>query len=122
MEDLTNPAGIIITDDNTDQGFYTYSMDGDNYKLEDANELKLNADYDDEDGYMDGLTVTSVYNKSGKGLCHLQRFQADGRQVQRRDHYRYPQRERYRQQRISHRDHLHCGSEGCCRDALRCEG
>ena len=66
MEDLTNPAGIIITDDNTDQGFYTYSMDGDNYKLEDANELKLNADYDDEDGYMDGLTVTSVYNKSGK--------------------------------------------------------
>ena len=41
-------------------------MDGDNYKLEDANELKLNADYDDEDGYMDGLTVTSVYNKSGK--------------------------------------------------------
>lgn len=66
MEDLTNPAGIIITDDNTDQGFYTYSMDGDNYKLEDANELTLNAAYDDEDGYMDGLTVTSVYNKSGK--------------------------------------------------------
>ena len=66
MEDLTNPAGIIITDDNTNQGFYTYSMDGDNYKLEDANELTLNAAYDDEDGYMDDLTVTSVYNKSGK--------------------------------------------------------
>ena len=66
MEDLTNPAGIIITDDNTNQGFYTYSMDGDNYKLEDANDLELNAAYDDEDGYMDGLTVTSVYNKSGK--------------------------------------------------------
>ena len=66
MEDLTNPAGIIITDDNTDQGFYTYSMDGDNYKLEDANDLQLNAAYDDEDGYMNGLAVESVYNKSGK--------------------------------------------------------
>ena len=66
MEDLTNPAGIVITDDNTTQGFYTYSMDGDNYKLEDANELTLNAAYDDEDGYMDGLTVESVYNKGGK--------------------------------------------------------
>ena len=66
MEDLTNPAGIIITDDNTNQGFYTYSMDGDNYKLEDANDLELNAAYDDEDGYMSGLTIESVYNKSGK--------------------------------------------------------
>ena len=66
MNDLSNPAGTVITDDITTQGFYTYSMSGDNYKLEDGTALTLKTDYDDEDGYMEGLQVTGVYNKSGK--------------------------------------------------------
>lgn len=66
MNDLSNPAGTVITDDITTHGFYTYSMSSDNYKLENGNALTLKADYDDEDGYMEGLQVTGVYNKSGK--------------------------------------------------------
>ena len=66
MNDLSNPAGTVITDDITDQGFYTYSMNGDNYKLEAGTALELKTDYDDEDGYMTGLKVSSVYNKNSK--------------------------------------------------------
>ena len=66
MDDLSNPAGAIITDDNTDAGFYTYSEKDSAYKLEDGTALKLNGNYDDEDGFMSSQVVTSVYNKNGK--------------------------------------------------------
>lgn len=63
MKDLTNTAGMIITDDITEQGFYTYSVNDDKeYKLEDTDSLKLSADYDDEKGFVEGLTVLGVYS------------------------------------------------------------
>ena len=66
MDGMTNPAGAIITDHNTDAGFYTYSEKDGTYKLEDGTGLNLTAAYEDEDGFMAGQVVTGVYNKNGK--------------------------------------------------------
>ena len=60
-----NTSQEVTIDNNDSQGFYTYGLDNGVYKLDsDANNLTATAlTYDDETGYADNMTITSIYSK-----------------------------------------------------------